>query len=238
MCTITWQYTETGYRIHFNRDESKLRVKAVSPSIHVLNNIQCLYPVDPQAGGTWISTNEFGVSICLLNNYASQYDSTDGSRLSRGQLVLQLSAVRNIDEARTKINTMPLSLFNAFHCFVFDRQQTLHCCWDGKSSHINIPERQFFSSSGFNTEAVIASRQRLFEQINQLSYETLQGFHRSHQPKQDAYAVCMHRDDAETQSYTEIIVDNNNTLMNYVAGAPCQQTPLSSVTLPLVKAVN
>jgi hypothetical protein len=45
--------------------------------------------------------------------------------------------------------------------------------------------------------------------------------HRSHQPDRDAFSVCMHREDAETVSYTEILATRRWAKMRYCARSPC-----------------
>jgi hypothetical protein len=53
----------------------------------------------------------------------------------------------------------------------------------------------------------------------------LRRLHCSHQPERGAFSVCMHRDDAETVSYTEIIAGQDGARMRHAAGALCKERP-------------
>ena len=50
-------------------------------------------------------------------------------------------------------------------------------------------------------------------------------FHCSHGPGPDAYSPCMHRDDAETVSFSWVIVTRQETRFLYSPAAPCQWSP-------------
>lgn len=71
MCTITWLTRDNGYELFFNRDELRSRQRAAPPQLHQDSKIRYLAPIDSDAGGTWISANQFGLSLCLLNNYGA-----------------------------------------------------------------------------------------------------------------------------------------------------------------------
>jgi hypothetical protein len=73
-----------------------------------------------------------------------------------------------------------------------------------------------------------ARRQRTFGRL-----EWLRRLHRSHQPERGAYSTCMHREDAATVSYTEIVVAPGNACLRYQAGAPCGQARLQTYRLKL-----
>jgi hypothetical protein len=53
------------------------------------------------------------------------------------------------------------------------------------------------------------------------STEWLRRLHRSHSPKRGPYSTCMHRDDAATVSYTEVVVSRHGATMGHTPGAPC-----------------
>ena len=61
----------------------------------------------------------------------------------------------------------------------------------------------------------------------------LRDLHRSHHPARGAFSVCMHRDDAETVSGTELVVDLAAATMTYSTGPACMSGPRLSFTLPL-----
>jgi len=52
----------------------------------------------------------------------------------------------------------------------------------------------------------------------------LADLHRSHRPFSGPYSICVHRPDAVTVSYTEVLVNSRLTSMRYVARSPCEST--------------
>jgi len=66
MCTITFWPRTHGYCVGMNRDEQRSRVAALPPQRRETPSGATLYPFEP-GGGTWISTNTYGVTLGLLN---------------------------------------------------------------------------------------------------------------------------------------------------------------------------
>jgi len=232
MCTLTWGYSANGYHLHFNRDESRLRAKGSPPSLQSQNGVSFLAPTDSQAQGTWILCNQHGLSVCLLNNYVD-ITPVDGIR-SRGLLVRDLSCAQTIDEAISRIRAEDISHYSPFNAFLFDREAACEISWNGQKLVINPMTRQSFkSSSGVDTEKVIEGRRQQF-QTTPKDIPSLREYHRSHLPSKSSYSVCMHREDARTQSYTEIVVANDIATMLYTDGPPCSASLANEFTLSLV----
>ena len=228
MCTLTWHIRSESYELHFNRDESRQRPIALAPSIHTQGATRFIAPIDPQAGGTWIATNEHGLSLCLLNHYAASLLYRGDT--SRGQLVLTLATSRSIDEVKQTLAATDLHRFSPFDIVVFQiGKVAVHIRWDGVLKHTSEPKMAFMTSSGYDTENVISTRRKAFEHFEG---DDLAAFHRSHLPKKSAYSVCMHREDARTQSYSHIRVNALSSAFTYVDGPPCQNIPsqTSSIT--------
>jgi hypothetical protein len=57
----------------------------------------------------------------------------------------------------------------------------------------------------------------------------LADLHRSHRPSCGPYSICVHRPDAVTVSYTEVLVNSRVVSMRYVAGSPCESTGFQDV---------
>jgi hypothetical protein len=58
---------------------------------------------------------------------------------------------------------------------------------------------------------------------------------RFHVPETGPFSTCMHRADAATVSYTEVVVSSRQAMMRHHAGAPCENTarPLDSIGLSI-----
>jgi hypothetical protein len=57
-------------------------------------------------------------------------------------------------------------------------------------------------------------------------------FHASHGSEPNAYSPCMHRPDAETVSFSWIVVTPREIRLLYAPAAPCQCTPTAQEILP------
>jgi hypothetical protein len=86
-------------------------------------------------------------------------------------------------------------------------------------------------SSGFDEPGAQQTRGKTFgealRRTSAGSTDWVHRLHRSHGPERGPYSTCMHRDDAATVSYTEVIVSRRAATMRYVAGAPCCCLPAS-----------
>lgn len=232
MCTLTWRYSQDGYHLHFNRDESRLRPRGTAPDLHMQNGVRFIAPIDPQAQGSWILCNQNGFSACLLNNYID-ITPVEGQR-SRGLLVRDLSCAANVNEAISRISAEDISRYQPFDAFLFDFAESSEVSWNGRQMLISptTEHHGFKSSSGFDAENVIAGRRAQFQQVDE-NRNSLRDFHRSHFPEKSAYSVCMHREDACTQSYTEILMTHKTARMSYIDGPPCSGTASAGLELPL-----
>lgn len=226
MCSVSWLIDDSGYQIFFNRDEQKTRAKALPPRIQSMDNMKVLMPIDPVGQGSWISTNEMGVSLCLLNNY--QASNPKGAVFSRGLLLKNLSKETSIANVCLAFERLSLPQFAPFVLLAFDLSvsheggQVMSLTWDGIDFTIAPAERPLFSS-GVDLERVTAYRKATFEKMvgQQLSEDKLLEFHQHHHDEHSHMSVCMHREDAETVSFTHISVTPEIQSMRYVDGCPC-----------------
>lgn len=133
MCTVSWRHEEDGYLLFFNRDERRLRGKALPPRpAESSSGMPYLAPIDPDAGGTWLAVNAGGTTLGLLNHYAadrvwrhrrsSATERIDGRSLaeassgdteaphpetvSRGLIIPQLVSATDPDEIRTELGRL------------------------------------------------------------------------------------------------------------------------------------
>ena len=231
MCTLSWVRTADsdsstrGYHIHFNRDESYLRSSALPPQVYSGAGIEFLAPIDQDAMGTWILVNSWGFSACLLNNYID-VQGFKGKR-SRGLLVKDLSHVKSVSQALELLSEAGVENYSPFDLYLFDMDKDHAVSWNGVKRRDTESPTPFKTSSGFaDAKAVMACREQLYMQ-NRKDHASLREFHKSHIPDRSAYSVCMHRQYASTQSYTEISVAENRASICYSDGPPCT-APLSS----------
>lgn len=226
MCTLSWTLQANGYEVLFNRDEQKSRLRADPPQHFVVGGAHVLMPVDPQGGGTWLSTNQYGVTLALLNYY--QGKMPEGRLLSRGVLVKTLSGARDAEDAAQLLSTQSTRHFAPFSLLCFcpsslraGRGVNLYR-WDGEKTTLHLAESPMVSSARFFEEVSHARRAAYLSKVGDTtSRQRLLDFHSSHDGAPGAKSVCMHRDDAHTVSLSHIMVEDGAVVYDYYDGAPC-----------------
>jgi hypothetical protein len=222
MCTVTWIREDTGYQLFCNRDEKRTRKSAEPPRLSVRNGVRFLAPADGEFGGTWIATNEFGLTLCLLNG-----GSGTGVR-SRGLLVLDLTVLESIEAVLKGIRTCNLSAYAPFTLLAVEPGKLPAVIgWSGSRKGISRLEQRHFmlTSSSFDSDEVRHRRQKQYSQVTSAvcTPGLVEEFHRSHGEAPSAYSVCMHRPDAQTVSFSHVRVSQSRSEFRYIAGAPCSK---------------
>lgn len=230
MCTVTWLHSRGGYQLLCNRDEKRTRAAAYPPARHIRNGVSYLAPVDAEAGGSWIGVNEYGVSVCLLNGPG--IPSPPGS-ISRGLLLPQLLTEPSLKQVIQRVAIADLSVFAPFTLAVLQHGLPATVVdWNGHSISVQPhgEERLPLVSSSFDLEGVQTHRRRQFHRAAGL----LQ-FHRNHGDHPNAYSPCMHRADAETVSFSWVLVTASEARFHYRPGALCRRSTGSTLRLPRAK---
>jgi hypothetical protein len=240
MCTVSWIHDNDGYQLFFNRDEKRTRKKAMMPRLAVRDGVRFLAPVDGDFGGTWIATNEFGVSVCLLNgtNLTRSGGCQPRTARSRGLLLLDLISSSSVAAVVERIRQAELAAFAPLTlAFLETGKPTALVEWNGwQKTFVSQSDACFMlTSSSFDTEEV---RKRRQQEFHGLSASGAPGdaalfitFHQSHSPHRSAYSVCMHRPDAETVSFSRVRVSPVQTNFFYTPAAPCESVPEMHLTL-------
>ena len=100
--------------------------------------------------------------------------------------------------------------------------------WTGRDSLVecNGESAMPLTSSSFDARGVEVYRRRLFRSLvairDRVDIQLLLDFHASHSPTPSAYSPCMHRDNAETVSFSKITVCEGMIDFLYYPRAPCQ----------------
>jgi hypothetical protein len=235
MCTTSWLHEDGGFQLLFNRDEKRTRMRAEGPRVEVRDGVRAIAPVDGDHGGAWISVNERGVALCLLNG---SYGA--GGVRSRGLLLRELAGARTADEAMERLALAELSRYAAFTMVALQPGRKAAIAeWDGAAAKV-VDERDAWaplSSSSFDAAGVRVKRHAEFERIvgaGRANAVRLFQFHESHGRNADAYSPCMHRADAETVSFSWVKASPLEVSFFYTPAAPCQWVSGRTVTVPRV----
>ncbi len=231
MCTVSWLHAGSGYHLFFNRDEKKTRAVATPPRFSIEDGIGILAPRDPQGGGTWIAVNSCGVSLSLLNGVGP----VPSMAMSRGLLPDRLIRLGSLAAILASLRNTDLAMFLPFRLVILAPGHPIHLFeWDGMDRRLVTSDADsgFVTSSSYEPQRVAESRRGVFDAMKPVVADSLEGFHRYHGESPNALSPCMHRDDAETVSFTRIRVDETSASLFYVDGAPCRQGPSMLLEIP------
>lgn len=237
MCTVTLIARQHGYVLGMNRDEAVTRPLGLPPKRQVQNGCAVLCPSEP-SGGTWIATNETGVTMALINWYSIETRVTE-RMVSRGRVVNAVSDVHSTEAAHALLLKLPLERINPFRLIgVFPFTQEV-MEWRWNLTHLELRKHEWkahqWASSGFDEPQAQRSRGGTFRAACSRheagTSRWLRTLHRSHNPECGPFSTCMHREDAMTVSYTEVSVSASEIKMRYHDGCPCTQRGLSRASL-------
>lgn len=232
MCTLSFVPKDPGYLLVMNRDELFTRDRAALPQKVQFGDLEAVFPRDAE-GGTWIALNSDGVALALLN--WSKPPQMPKLR-SRGQVIPQLITevtARAVDATLRRIaldGMRPFRLFGVFpgeHCVT-------QWSWDGSITTAYDSDWQLhhWFSSGLSDDSAEANRGPQFrsalEQADALTIGWLRRLHSSHVPERGPFSICVHRQDAATLSYTEVVVSEAESVMRYRDGSPCASSAFDS----------
>ena len=234
MCTVSFIARRGGYLLGMNRDEKLSRVKGLSPEFSSVNGRKILCPSEP-GGGTWIALNETGATLALINWY-SITARVQTSPSSRGEIVKTTAFASNPGEAEGALKNLPLVRTNPFRLIgIFPvGREIVEWQWNLKT----LVRRDHgwrthqWISSGFDELLAQRVRSKTFREASCLCsagrLEWLRRLHRSHSPERGPFSTCMHRADAATVSYTEIVVSSRRAVMRHCVSAPCESRRFST----------
>ncbi len=239
MCTVSLLPDLLGFRIAMNRDETLDREKALAPTLHTLAGRRALYPSEA-GGGTWIAVDEGGIVYALLNGHPSQPIAPRSPKESRGTLIPSLLR-RGVTDRRCFGEVTGLCQELApFRLLRFSRRTGFvrELVWDGCNlgQRLSLWHRQHWFSSSRDEADVVEARAAACERFFQQPHSgraSLRKAHSQHGATGCHLSVCMHRDDARTVSYTEVVVRRTEAVMAYCPDSPCQGTPVTRHPLKL-----
>lgn len=217
MCTVTWAATDHGYVVWFNRDEQRTRPPAEPPRVQHRRGVACLAPVDPQGGGTWLSVNEFGLTVGLLNYYAAGVVAPSAHPRSRGLLVGDLADAPDPETVWARLAGTEPARYPPFLLVCFDPLGRAGLArWDGQQlsrRKLTEADRPLTTSSFRSAEVEASRRERFLAQAP--TADTLRAFHIGRDDRGEAYAVWMSRPDAHTVSLSGVVVTPSRVSFSY-----------------------
>ncbi|HEU0005053.1 MAG TPA: NRDE family protein [Terriglobia bacterium] len=230
MCTVSWIHTSSGYQLLFNRDERNTRKPALAPAIHETAGVRFIAPVDGDHSGSWIAVNELGITFSLVNRYRCLHCSGERHPQppSRGLLLIGLADCHSLEEAQSRFDSLDLAAYQPFTVVVLaPGRPSLLLHWTGRDSLIecNGEAEMPLTSSSFDSRGVEVYRKRLFNELakerGRVDLPLLMDFHASHVPTPSAYSPCMHRENAQTVSFSRVTVGDGVIEFVHFPVPPC-----------------
>lgn len=164
MCTVTFIPASGSVFLTSNRDENKLRSRAITPAQYDFGGSRMIYPADPDAGGTWIAAHENGNAIVFLNGARIRHEKNPPYKKSRGLILLDL--LRGGDPLH-KFECIDLQNIEPFTAVILQGMALYQCRWDGsfkESEQLDASLPHIWSSCTLYTEDIIEKRKGWFDQ--------------------------------------------------------------------------
>jgi len=239
MCTVSFLPNSHKFYLAMNRDEKRDRCVGLAPAVFDPEGHRAVFPREP-TGGTWISANEAGVCLALINWHRINREPNNSVR-SRGEIVRNLAGKSTSDEIGVGLKKLPLRSLRPFRLIAIflDENRVIEWRWDLNRLSIRKHswESHHWFSSGFDEARAEAERTRVCAALQAESVRRdlkwLRRLHRSHDPQRGPFSLCMHRADAATVSYTEVTVSGLSIVMRYKDGPPCSRRSTTTKTCKL-----
>lgn len=219
MCTVTviplphaQAGSPAGFRLVTNRDENRLRPPAEAPSEHRIGGVRVCWPTDRSAGGTWVSVNDLGLALTLLNlNPVTPPDLPPADALrSRGLLIPDLAHLPHAAAAANALASMTLAHYAPFRLLAVDAAGVIEARWD--RDDLSLARYALaplcFVSSGMG-DHLVEPRLGLFAHwigAEPMTPQRQDAFHTHRWPSRPDISVRMERSEARTVSTTAVAV--------------------------------
>lgn len=205
MCSVSWNFREGGYELVCNRDEKWARAPSLDCKFEAHHPVPGFCARDAQANGTWLFTNEAGLTLALFNAYPGA--SPVSGKRTRGQIPLLAGEADSFEMLVNLLQSKCYADYAPFDLLLLDDSNARRFGWDGvKFSENTIGGLPFLTSSSVDSQRVIAARKQRFEQIRHLPLIDLLSDTKAGKPEEAIYVT---REDGGTVSQTIVQVNQD-----------------------------
>lgn len=211
MCTVTFvPLGDKNFVLTSNRDVSYKRALASPPQIHKEHGVDLLYPRDEEAGGTWIGSSYDSRLLCLLNGGFENHTRKLPYRKSRGLIVTELLAAKDLSSALDSVDLEDIEPFTLVSVEWKNDLALSEFAWDGKMKHhrrLPIAPQIWSSSTLFNAE-MRETRMHWFEDWKNrgdFDPQSILEFHKTAGKGDDDVGVVLKRKHVGTVSITQYV---------------------------------
>jgi hypothetical protein len=203
MCSVTWKFQNNGYQLGFNRDEKWNRPLSADPELAKPHSTAGACARDGGGGGTWLFTNEHGITLAVMNAYPGGVIPIPG-KSSRGLIPFlaaqhaSFSALEQAMFAHAWVDHSPCDIV------LFTPDIMRHYGWDGIAFRAHpAPPQPFLTASSVNGEVVRKAR---ISRYGLISNQTIQQILDDEIAEDPSCAIHVRRDDGGTVSRTFVTV--------------------------------
>ena len=206
-----------------NRDEKRARVAALAPELFRAGCRRAIYPREP-GGGTWLAVNDAGLCLALINWHRIERDPA-GKIQSRGHIIPELIGATNSRAIARGLQEMSLRNVRPFRLIAIDPGGEEVTEWQWNVARLAGRRRRWeilhWFSSGYDEKRAEKERAKICAAFSLGATPALQRLHASHLPERGPFSICMHRPDAATVSYSEVVVSERQVMLRYQPDPPC-----------------
>lgn len=225
MCTITYlPLSKGGFILTQNRDESPLRAPAVFPVTEERGGKKLLFPQDPQAGGSWMTTDSHNRLLCLMNGGLGHHQPNPPYRRSRGQILLDAAA----GSFQSFVSSYSLEGIEPFSLLFFERNglgfTISELKWTGTLKYARSHDGSrphIWSAPQLYSGPQQQEREEWFRQwlasTPTYSPEDILHFHRHGGKEKSGHSLLLRREQVETVSITQVQAGETDIQMKYFA---------------------
>lgn len=204
MCSAAWTFREGGYEFGFNRDEKWTRQLSRDPELEIHHPVPGACARDSEAGGTWLFTNEYGVTLAVMNAYPGGGLPLPG-KSSRGMLPLLAAARATVGRIEQALFTeTEWNHFAPCDIILIDQNGLRYFGWNGRSfGSLCAPVKNFLTTSSVATDSVRIARHSRFDLISSSGVTAVLN---DNVANDAAAAIYVTREDGGTVSQTFVTV--------------------------------
>lgn len=217
MCTVTYIPGKEAVFITSSRDEQRTRGKAYPPDVHQHAGENFLYPVDSEAGGSWIAVKQSGDAMVLLNGGFEAHTPQASYRCSRGAVFMEILQQAHLCQG---FDALPMEGVQPFTLIIFENRLLYECRWNGQEkfqAKLNAATPYIWSSVTLYDKEMRSIRETWFkkwlDETPEFNAQHIIQLHKTGNEQNKHFAFLMERPTVHTTSITSISLQAREAIM-------------------------
>lgn len=218
MCTLTFYPTEDRMIVTSNRDEHPSRSKCELITESLSETHQLSYPKEPLKGGSWISIDNQGQLIVLLNGAFEKHPYRPNYGKSRGLILLEMARALS---AKTYLESQNLEGIEPFTIVCYNKNQFFEFRWTGSEKYwleLDKKSPHIWSSATLYTQFHREKRRKKFTDFianSSITENELWDFHTCATEDLENGIVIKREEGPQTISSTQMVLQKSRIDFKY-----------------------